>query len=51
MESSFFNPVRMPQPKSNEKSEQIITLLAQSPELADLLLAFAGKLAGSQANL
>ena len=29
---------------SDEKSEQILNLLTESPELADLLLAFAGKI-------
>ena len=51
MEKSFFSPAPETELKRDEKSEQIITMLAQSPELADLLLAFAGKLAGSQANL
>ena len=51
METSFFSPKEKPQPKREEKSERVINLLTQSPELADLLLAFAGKLAGSQANL
>ena len=51
METSFFSPAQKPEPKKDEKSEQIITLLAQSPELADLLLAFAGKLTGPQAKM
>ena len=49
MENSFFNPVQKTQPKRDEKSEQVLTLLTQSPELADLLLAFAGKFSGAQA--
>ena len=48
MERSFFSPAQKPQPKRDEKSEQIITLLTQAPELADLLLAFGEKLTGSQ---
>lgn len=49
METSFFSPAPKTEQKRDEKSEQIITMLAQSPELADLLLAFAGKLTGTQA--
>ena len=45
METSFFSPVQKTQPKRDEKSEQLLSLLTKSPELADLLLAFAGKLA------
>ena len=48
METSFFSPAPKTEQKRDEKSEQIITMLAQSPELADLLLAFAGKLTGTQ---
>ena len=33
-----------------EYFEQLLSMLAQSPELADLLLAFAGKLAGGLAS-
>ena len=49
METSFFSPAPKTEQKRDEKSKQIITMLAQSPELADLLLAFAGKLTGTQA--
>ncbi len=48
METSFFSPATKSQPKMDEKSEQILTLLMQSPELADLLLAFGEKLVGAQ---
>ena len=44
MESSFFNVVKKEQPSRDEKSEQLLSLLAPSPELADLLLAFASRL-------
>ena len=44
MENSFFCTGAKPQPKKDEKSEQILNLLTESPELADLLLAFAGKI-------
>ena len=49
METSFFNPGKKEETKRDEKSEQLLTLLSHSPELADLLLAFAGKLAGASA--
>ena len=49
MEDSFFNPQKKPEPKRDEKSEQVLNLLTQSPELADLLLSFAGKFAAAQA--
>lgn len=48
MERSFFSPVQKTQSIRDEKSEQILNLLTQSPELADLVLAFAGKLTGAQ---
>ena len=48
MERSFFSPIQKTQPIRDEKSEQILNLLTQSPELADLVLAFAGKLTGAQ---
>ena len=49
MESSFFSPGKKAEPKMDEKSEQVMDLLTKSPELADLLLAFAGKLTGTRA--
>ena len=50
MKKTFFNPGVKPKQKRDEKSEQILTLLAQSPELAALLLAFAGKLTSAKAE-
>lgn len=49
MEDSFFSPQKKPEPKRDKKSEQVLDLLTKSPELADLLLAFAGKLAAAPA--
>jgi hypothetical protein len=46
METSFFNPGKKEETTGNEKSEQLLSLLTKSPELADLLLAFADKFAG-----
>ena len=48
MESSFFSAGKQVQPTRDEKSEQLLSLLTQSPELADLLLAFASKMAPPQ---
>lgn len=50
METSFFSPAPKTEQKRDEKSEQIITLLTKSPELADLLLDFADRLTGAQAS-
>ena len=44
METSFFNPGKKEETTGNEKSEQLLSLLTKSPELTDLLLAFAGTL-------
>ncbi len=44
MENSFFNPQQKQQLPMDKKSEQVIDLLTKSPELADLLLAFASRL-------
>lgn len=50
MEASFFSSGKKEEAAENKKSEQLMDLLAKSPELADLLLAFAGKLAGGLAS-
>ena len=47
MENSFFNPAKKEQPPGKEKSEQLLSLLAKSPELTDVLLALAEKLGGA----
>lgn len=49
MESSFFNSQKKEE-KRDEKSEQLLSLLAKSPELADLILAFAGRMAPAYAG-
>ena len=49
MESSFFSPQLKAQPQRDERSEQVLDLLTKSPELADLLLAFASRLSGAPA--
>ncbi len=45
-EDSFFSSAPKSEPKKDEKNEQLLTLLEESPGLADLLLKFAGKLIG-----
>ena len=49
MESSFFNVVKKEQPSRDDKSEQLLSLLAPSSELADMILALMGKLAPARA--
>ena len=46
MENSFFSAKKEPL-TVDEKSGQILSLLAQSPELADVILALAGKISGA----
>ena len=45
MENSFFCAAGKTGQKRDEKSEQLLSLLTQSPELADMILALAGRLA------
>ena len=49
MENSFFSAAGKAQPQRDEKSEQVLNLLTRSPELADMILALAGRLAPAQA--